>query len=356
MSTSGIDTQDIKKESVVSSEVKPETTTGSEGISVKETTTTTVTATVESGATRANDDDLDDLDDLLDDFADDVLNKPPGSALEAKDDANKSITIPVTGGAEPPTDEFKSGIEELMKDLNIEDDETKGQFESLVKQFELNHREEVEQEEKKPHNFEYVMKETMERLKKSGETVDEKIKNDPSSANPEDMLSQLLAGFGGGPSGGPSGDFDMSKLLVDMLEQLSSKEVLYEPIKDLNTKFPDYLKENKDKISESQYTNYSKQYDITNQILAVFDNSTFDDENKEQRDKVNTLLESLQELGQPPTELVGDSNDFPGFGGLGGLGGGKAGAGAGGDDPFNFDSKDLPPNFEKELEEGCKQQ
>lgn len=63
---------------------------------------------------------------------------------------------------------------------------------------------------------------------------------------------------------------------------------------------------------------------------------------------MNSLLESLQELGQPPSELVGETGDFlPGFGG---------GAGKGGDNPFGFDEKDLPPEFGKDLQEGCKQQ
>jgi len=302
----------------------------------------------------SKDDDLDDLDDLLDDFADDVLNKPPGSGIIT--DAAGSTAAKEAGDASAPKadapldDEFKNNIEELIKDLNISDPETKDQFADLVKQFELNHREEAEAEAKKPYNFEYVMKETMERLKKSGDTVDEKIKNDPSSANPEDMLSQLLAGMGG--AGGEGGDMDMSKLLVDMLEQLSTKEALYEPIKDLNTKLPDYLKEKKGVIPDFQYTQYTKQYEITSEIVAVFEAPGYSDDQKDKREKVNTLLESLQEMGQPPSELVGEAGEIPGLGSLGGLGG----LGGGKNDPFAFNDKDLPENFEKELEEGCKQQ
>ncbi|ODV80284.1 Pex19 protein [Suhomyces tanzawaensis NRRL Y-17324] len=289
--------------------------------------------------TSAGGDDVDDLDDLLDDFADDILDKPPGSTIDNNTTAD-----------EPLNDEFKANIGDLIKDLNIEDPETKDQVENLIKQFELNHREEAETEAKKPYNFEYVMKETMERLKKSGEDIDEKIKNDPAGGNPEDMLTQLLAGLGGPNGGLGDGDMDMSKLLVDMLEQLSSKDVLYEPIKDLNTKFPDYLKEKQGTITEHQYKNYNAQFEITNDILAIFDAPDYSDDNKAQRDRVNSLLESLQELGQPPTELIGDNGDFPGFGGLGGLGGdGKDGG-------LDFNDKDLPKDLEKELEEGCKQQ
>lgn len=271
----------------------------------------------------------DDLDELLDEFDEQVLSQPPGAAADTTDT-----------GEIPRRGELKHNIDELVKDLKIEDPDAKKQFESLVKQFEQTHLEEAAKA-LLPQNFDNVMRETMERLKKSGETVDEQLKNDTLSGNPEDMISLLLAGLGGAEG---DGDFDMTKLLTDMLEQLSLKEVLYEPIKDLNTKFPDFLKDSKEKLSADDYDRYSKQYDITKDILAVFEGPGYDNDNVQHREKVNGLLESLQELGNPPTELVGDDSDFPGFGGL-----------AGKDAGLDFNSKDLPENFEKDLEEGCKQ-
>lgn len=270
--------------------------------------------------------DDEELDDLLDEFDEQVLSNPPG-----KTDEKAELEKP----AEPAKEDFGANIEELIKDLNIEDPKAKEEFEHLVKEFETTHRADAKKA-MDPQNFDSVMKDTMERLKKSGETIDEQLKNDPASSNPEDMLSQLLAGLGDGQGG----DMDMLKLLTDMLEQLSSKEVLYEPIKDLNTKFPEYLAENKDKISEADHTRYTKQYDVTKEILAVFESPGFDNESTEKREEVNGLLEKLQELGNPPKELVGDENDFPGFGGGDGL---------------DFNSKDLPQDLGKELEDGCKQ-
>lgn len=293
-------------------------------------------------------DDEDDLDDLLDEFDEQILSKPPGSTVTATnaDSANESQGTSTTKkpSEAPQEDDFQINMEELIKDLNIEDPKAKEEFEHLVKQFENTHRADAKKA-MEPQNFDNVVKDTMERLKKQGETIDEQLKNDPTSSNPEDMLTQLLAGMGGGADG----DFDMSKLLTDMLEQLSSKDVLYEPIKDLNTKFPEFLKEQKGKISEEDHTRYTKQYEITNDIMNLFESSDFDNESLQKREEVNKLLESLQELGNPPTELVGDAKDFPGLGDLGALGGE-------GLDGLDFDSKDLPKDFEKELEEGCKQQ
>ena len=324
-------------------------------------TTTAASSKAKQETKPSSTDDVDDLDDLLDDFADDVLSKPPGSTIENQSQTEKSnATAGVQRDSETPRkdptnplgEDFQKSIAELMKDMNIEDPETQEQFATLVSQFETEHREEVEKESAKPANFEYVMKETMERLRKSGEDIDSKIKNDHLGSNPEDLLTQLLAGMGENGLGG-AGDMDMSKLLVEMLEQLSSKEVLYEPIKDLNQKFPEYLKENKHKLESLKYDNYNKQYEITQEIVDIFESKDYSDANKQQRDQVNTLLESLQELGQPPVDLVGEGEGFlPGLGG----GGAAAAGGVGGNDAFAFNDKDLPPNFEKNLQEGCQQQ
>lgn len=285
-----------------------------------------------SGAPKEGEDDLDDLDDLLDDFADDVLKKPPGSAaVTEQEDSQK-------GTQDKQEDGYKTQIEELIKDLNISDTDTKKQFEQLVKQFEEEHKEEGKAASD-PGYFDKVMRDSVERIKNSGKNIDEQLKNDQTSSKPDKVLSQLLSGLG---EGGDN-NLDMSSLLVDMLEQLSSREVLYEPMKDLHNKFPDYLEENKSLLPEDKLVTYRRQHEITSEIVGLYEASDYDDNNKEKRDKVNSLLESLQELGQPPTELVGDVGDFPGFGGSSNM------------NDLDFNSKDLPPDMEKLLEEGCKQ-
>lgn len=280
-----------------------------------------------------------DLDDLLDEFDEQVLSQPPGAENPAS--AAKATDLDPQAALEQ---DFAHDVEQLIKDLKIEDPDAKVQFEELVKQFETTHASESAKQADPSYKapspqLDGVVKDTMQRLRQSGQNIDEQLKNDPSAANPEDMLAQLLSGLG--DTG--NGDVDMSKLLTDMLEQLLSKDVLYDPIKELNTKFPAYLAEQKLVLSADKHATYVKQYEITNQIVAVFEAADYNGDDEATREKVNGLLESLQELGNPPSDLVGDEKDFPGFGGLGGQ------------DGLDFDLKDLPPGFEKELEEGCKQ-
>lgn len=285
-------------------------TTAGEPATAAEQTLAPETAAEVPNAAKADDDD--DLDDLLDEFDEQVLSKPPGDG-------------------KPQDTPFQTDIEELVKDLNIEDPATKEQFEQLVKQFEETHKEEAKRA-MDPQNFDSVMKDAIDRLKKLGETIDEQLKNEPSSG-PEDMIAQLMAGMGAGGE-----NMDMLKLLTDMLEQLSLKEVIYEPIKDLNLKFPKFLEEKKAELDADVYANYVKQHDVTGEILAVFDLPGYQEERD--KDKINSLLELLQELGNPPKELVGDDANFAELDKLGGL---------------DFDLKDLPQDLEKELEKGCQQ-
>lgn len=283
-------------------------------------------------ASAGGDDDFDDLDDMLDDFASEVLSKPPGSTVDA------TLKDPGTiDGSEAGFNQL-AAIADMLKDMKIDDPETQAEFAKLVDQFDTKYKDDVEAAELNPNNFEHVMAETMERLKKLGENIDEKIKNDPLGGNPEDMLTQLLAGLG-------DKDMDMNKLLVDMLEQLSLKEVLYEPIKDLHDKFPAYLEEHKATLNPDLYVVYEKQHKLTQEIVAIFDSPTYNDADTQQREQVNSLLEQLQDLGQPPKELVGDAEDFPGFGGMGGP-----------KDDLNFNPDELPADVAKQMEEGCKQQ
>ena len=71
----------------------------------KDQTTGQAKKTVPTSTNTGDEDDLDDLDDLLDDFADDVLNKPPGSAIGTETQEKEEVK---TSADEPLNDEFKT--------------------------------------------------------------------------------------------------------------------------------------------------------------------------------------------------------------------------------------------------------
>lgn len=64
------------------------------------------------------------------------------------------------------------------------------------------------------------------------------------------------AGLGDGSLEGLDGAFN--DIVSSMMDTLMSKEVLYDPLKELANKYPSFLQENKDKIPANDYQRYEK--------------------------------------------------------------------------------------------------
>lgn len=65
----------------------------------------------------------------------------------------------------------------------------------------------------------------------------------------DDFLREML-----GMSDGGTENFDADAVIDGMMEQMLSKELMYEPMKQVLDKFPDYLDENKGGLSKEEYT------------------------------------------------------------------------------------------------------
>ena len=87
------------------------------------------------------------------------------------------------------------------------------------------------------NTFSETLNRTMERMQESEVTADaareEGEQQSEADAFLAEMLKQIDAGSGGNGDGGEAG---MARLLEGMMEQLMSKDLLYEPMKDLQDK------------------------------------------------------------------------------------------------------------------------
>ena len=73
--------------------------------------------------------------------------------------------------------------------------------------------------------------------------------------------------------------------------------------------YPDWLTENKDKITQSEYDNYNKQFNLMTRICSEFEEEQDDEPQdiKTQRfERIIDLMQQMQECGQPPKDIVGD--------------------------------------------------
>lgn len=308
-------------------------------------------------------DDLDDLDDLLDDFAEQTLSQPPGAGLNGNSTATitaesikvensrgqsaeattitESISQPSTIKTAKPTDDdpelsipelddkfaeqLTSGVDHILKEMES-NPEAKGSFERLMKELGAATGAIPKTENgtsasgsnasvgpggagnDTPLDFQESIARTMEKLKES---------NEKSTQNTEDdflakMLKDLEKAAGGG-AGGP----ELDGLLAEMLKELSSKEILYEPMREMADKYPKWLEEHGSTLSDEERERYSDQMKIVTSICDKFEEPSYSDFNEAAREYIAQQMEKMQQSGAPPEELMSGlaGGAIPGLGG-----------------------------------------
>jgi len=119
-------------------------------------------------------------------------------------------------------------------------------------------------------------------------------------------LSGMFAGLQFDEEGGEN---PFLPVMQGMMQSLLSAEVLLPSLKELLEKYPTWLAENNDKISDSDKERYSKQQDLFKVICAELEKETPNDSADVKNERFKIVLKNMQKLhdyGQPPTELVGD--------------------------------------------------
>ena len=82
------------------------------------------------------------------------------------------------------------------------------------------------------------------------------------------------------------------------MRQLLSKDVMYDPMKQITAKFPEWLAEHEDSLPEEDYERYGRMYQYFQKIVSVYESEP----NNHQR--LMELMQDMQECGQPPAEIV----------------------------------------------------
>ena len=184
-------------------------------------------------------------------------------------------------------------------------------------------------------SFQETIRRTMERMQASGDQATAAAAAADEGA--DDFMAELLRQMQSGGAGldGAGGEEEFSKMLLGMMEQLTNKDILYEPMKELNDKFPEWMEKNAATVSEEDRKRYEEQQVLVKEILAKFDEPSYSDTNAADREyivdrmqkvsrvlsgggggffihgatyKNNTLtrVSQMQAAGSPPSDLVGD--------------------------------------------------
>lgn len=140
----------------------------------------------------------------------------------------------------------------------------------------------------RPDDFQEAIKRTMARMQESGDSA---TAASQSAASEDDLLAQMLkemekGGFGGLGGGDGEGNEDFSKMLMGMMEQLTNKEILYEPMKELDDKFPEWMEKNKATANPDDLKRYEEQQRLVKEIVTCFEKKEYRDDNAQDREYI----------------------------------------------------------------------
>lgn len=91
---------------------------------------------------------------------------------------------------------------------------------------------------------------------------------------------------------------DMQSIMDTVMQQLLSKDILHEPMKEIGERYPKWLDANKLKLSKDDYSRYSRQSELIKQLCLVYE-TTPDD-----FPRIVDIMQHMQECGQPPSDIV----------------------------------------------------
>ncbi|KAI9595529.1 Pex19 protein family-domain-containing protein [Syncephalis fuscata] len=288
--------------------------------------------------------DVDDLDDLLDDVLDkfQTPNSAPSATAAGKQQVKDTgkTAAPFSSdnvSHEDETDglmdddlfakELAEGMEELMRQMDNGGDFQKD-IEQLLQTMKLDPTAEglnsttssksqqgtAKEDSKattttggndgKPQNFQDTITETMNRLKNSSNQAKTESKTAAEDETPDALMAEMMRQM---EQLTDSSDFD--GIIDGMMNQLMTRDVLYEPMKELAEKYPAYLAENKDKLPDETFKQYEQQHLYVKQIVARFEvvgpsKASNGDEMAPIDTEISKLMQKMQECGQPPKELL----------------------------------------------------
>ncbi|KAF8551444.1 hypothetical protein OG21DRAFT_1417995 [Imleria badia] len=156
-------------------------------------------------------------------------------------------------------------------------------------------------------NFQSRVRSTQSRLKESESGLKS---SDSSTTKDGDSLQSLLSqlqGLGEFAGDGAESESEIQGVLEEMMGHLMSKNVLYEPLKELHEKasFPEYLTRNASTLSPADKARFEAQVSCIKRLIDEFEAPTYRDDDGQASERIVGLMSELQTHGQPPQEIMG---------------------------------------------------
>lgn len=100
-------------------------------------------------------------------------------------------------------------------------------------------------------------------------------------------------------------DNSMTELMREMLNELVSRDILYEPFSVLAHKFPLWLQgDSAAKLNSKERSAYEAQMKCAQRVVAAFDSEANGSVSLERKQEIFAIMQEMQEHGNPPEELL----------------------------------------------------
>ena len=233
--------------------------------------------------------------DMLDEFQASKLDEPkdapqtaraadfqePDVSDAAADEFSKQLQEQMAAlmGSVDESPEMRKEIENMMKELGVATDPGASADQNTQSKDGAKAKAPATSAEEP---FQETVRKTMERMQASGEQATAAVK----SEEPDDMLAQMLKEMQNGGLDGAGDEEGFNKMLLGMMEQLTNKEILYEPMKELHVKFPDWMAKNKSKTKAEDLKRYEEQQRLVGEIVGRFEMKGYSDDKAEDREYI----------------------------------------------------------------------
>ncbi|KAK6963344.1 Peroxisome chaperone and import receptor [Biomphalaria glabrata] len=238
---------------------------------------------------------------------------PPQAAEAEKDSKKPDESSPEEGNYDFLADAMNKSFEDTFNAL-LADPNIQRQFAELA----------ASAEQAASTNNAAAFAETVEKTLSGLNLNAESLQGDPNQQVLWEQLAETLGAEGGGGPGMEEGLGAMGGMFQNMVKQLLSKELLYQPLKEVSQKYQVYIEEKQHDLEPEKLIVYRKQLEIIEKVVEHLDGDSDDHSLEEKNSRFEVLLDLLQrmhELGAPPQEVVGEGNMvMPNFGDLGEMG------------------------------------
>lgn len=125
--------------------------------------------------------------------------------------------------------------------------------------------------------------------------------------------SEDIAGMFGNINLNEGGDNNaFLPFMQGMMQSLLSAEVLLPSLKELSSKYPNWLAQNESKIAPEEKERYENQLKLMTEVCGELEKEKSDDSADVKKQRFNIVLDrmqKMQELGQPPSEILGEGSE-----------------------------------------------